>query len=129
MQGNAGTWRIGDREMFFLRREHGYLRTICDFRQFCVLPVLSGSHVGWKADSSAQTLPYRVVDLLLSRGTDCDDKQFANAIERSANSFPLEYVLPSLRVLSRDRSPEVREAAKRQWRLLTQGLCPEGTRE
>lgn len=36
-----GTWRLGDREMFFLNRDSGVLRTICDFYSDCVVPVFS----------------------------------------------------------------------------------------
>lgn len=39
-----GSWQVGDRFIFFLRRESGYFRTICDEYKGCAaIPVFSGA--------------------------------------------------------------------------------------
>jgi hypothetical protein len=82
MTTNAGSWHLGDRIVFFLRREDGVLRTTCDFRRYCALQVYSGAHPEFRPDAS-KPLADNLVDLLLTRGERCTDKQMADAILKS----------------------------------------------
>ena len=108
---NGGTWHIGDREIFFLRRDSGVLRTICDYMHFCVVPVMTGSHPGFKLDLS-KPVAYGIVDLLLTKGQGISDAEMANAIVKSpADSFSKDYTLQKLQQLTLSGSPEIHNAA------------------
>lgn len=77
-----GSWRIGDREMFFLQSNAGVLRTICDNYQHCVLPVFTGAHPGWSPDPKTG-VGYQIIDFLLTRGKGCSDEDLIRQIQRT----------------------------------------------
>ncbi len=111
MYGEGGIWHMGDREMFFLRKDSGVLRTICDTWNTCVVPVFSGAHPGFKPDPG-KPLAEAIIDLLLTRGQDCSDQQMVQAISKSgAENFSREYAFKKLRQLAAEETPAVRKAA------------------
>jgi hypothetical protein len=109
----GGSWRIGDREMFFLQRDAGRLRTICDsFAWGCVWPVLSGSH---------ESLPLRphwqesVVDILLTRGKGASDAVTFDDMRRTvqgASFLAPRYAMTKLEELAQTETPVRRAACK-----------------
>jgi hypothetical protein len=111
MDGMHGTWHIGDRELFFLQRDTGVLRTICDNYAHCVIPVLSGSHADVQFDAS-KPITKRIVDILLTRGEGCTDQDWIKAIEKDGDRaflFDREYTIKKLQLLSASEMPGVRE--------------------
>src|SRR6185437_14876946 len=78
----APVWRdlyAGHSEIFFLQRDHGKLRTICDGWRTCIIWVRTGSHYNFKAEPG---LPVEdvITKILLSRGDQTTDKQMIDAI-------------------------------------------------
>ena len=109
MTSAGGTWNIGDREMFFLERESGVLRTICDCMHYCVIPVLTGEHPGFKTERSAP-LALSITNLLLTRGKGCGDLDMIRAIQQMPN-FDRIYTIRKLKELASTETRGVREAA------------------
>jgi hypothetical protein len=111
MDGMGGTWHISDRELFFLQRDTDVLRTICDNFAHCVVPVSSGSHADANPDPS-KPITERIVDLLLTRGKGCSDRDWLKAIEKDgghAYNFDKEYTIKKLQILSASEMPGVRK--------------------
>jgi hypothetical protein len=107
----VGTWWMGDRKLFFLRRDAGVLRTICDGWSTCVIPVLTGYHPGFQPNPG-EPMSHTIIDLLLTRGEYCSDKDMVKAIGRTkANLFSNEYAMQKLRQIASTETPEVRQAA------------------
>jgi hypothetical protein len=112
MVGRGGQWRVGDRLIWFLRRDAGVLRTVLDTWAQCTDPVLTGSHVNYRP-RPGETLSQMVVDILLDRGEGCSDQQMVEALSKSVPEwFDLPYTVQKVRRLSEDKSPEVRKAAR-----------------
>jgi hypothetical protein len=111
MAGVSGTWHLGDRELFFLRKESGELRTACDLSARCVPPVFSGNHADFRVDPSI-SLADSIVDLLLTRGRGCTDQQMIEAVSSYAPSFfSRDYAVAKLRQIVQREVPSVSEAA------------------
>jgi len=111
MIGRTGRWRIGDRELFFLKRDSGVLRTIIDNYALAAQPVLTGAHTNYKS-RPGETVPEMIVDILLTRGQGCSDQQMAQAVSRSvADFFDLPYTVRKLRQLANNEVPVVQKAA------------------
>lgn len=111
MVGRTGNWRIGDRELFFLQRDSGTLRTIIDNYALAARPVLTGAHTSYEP-RPGETVPEMIVDILLTRGQECSDQQMAHAVSRSvADFFDLPYTVRKLRQLANDEVPIVKKAA------------------
>jgi hypothetical protein len=111
MDSMGGSWHIGDRELFFLQQDTNVLRTVCDSYAHCVVPVLSGSHADLKPDPS-KPITERIVDLLLTRGEGCSERDWLNAIEKDgdrARLFDMEYTIKKLQLLSASEMPGVRK--------------------
>lgn len=107
----VGTWQMGDRKIFFLRRDSGVLRTACDGWSSCVIPLLTGFHPGFRTDPD-KPIAYSIVDLLLTRGQGCGDKQMIEAISKTgAYLFSMEYTIQRLRQLAMAEGPEIRRQA------------------
>ena len=97
--------------MFFLLRESGVLRTICDFYAHCVVPVRSCEHPVFRPDPTAP-LSQTLIDLLLTRGPNCGDEQMVEAISKfNAQDLDREYAFKKLRLLAIEETPPVRKAA------------------
>jgi hypothetical protein len=110
--GRGGQWRVGDRLIWFLRRDAGVLRTVLDTWAQCAKPVFTGSHVNYRPRPE-ETLAQMIVDILLDRGEGCSDQQMAEALSKSVpEGFDLTYTVKKVRRLSEDKSPEIRKAAR-----------------
>jgi hypothetical protein len=118
-----GSWQVGDRFIFFLRRERGYFRTICDEYKGCAaIQVFSGAHPGTRTGVPADL----IVDILLNRGHDVTDGQMAKSIgvlSRVADCDP-EYAVKSLQSLMKNGSRPIAEAACTQLKWLLYGCVP-----
>jgi len=111
MSPYAGSWHLGDRMIFFLRRDAGVLRTTCDFRDYCVVQVFSGAHPGFKATPD-KSLAENIVDLLLTRGADSSNRQMIKAITKSrVLDFSEGYALRKIEQLVLGGPQEVTNAA------------------
>jgi hypothetical protein len=111
MSPYAGSWHLGDRMMFFLRRDASVLRTTCDFRDYCVVQVFSGAHPGFKINPD-KSIAENIVDLLLTRGADSRDRQMIKAITKSrVLDFSEAYALRKIEQLALDGPQEVTNAA------------------
>ncbi len=66
----AGTWEIGDLEMFFLRWDGKLLRTTCDLQRVCVIPVYTGTHPHFTANQNDPIRATIVRYLLSEDGSD-----------------------------------------------------------
>lgn len=113
MSGHGGSWHIGDRVMFFLQRENGYLRTLCDRWRHCTRAVLTGSHLGYRPRSNDVTVS--IIDILLTRGQGASDQQIAEAIQAFRPSdFNPTYAVQKLQELAQEETPVVREVARQK---------------
>ena len=111
MRENGGWWHLGDSIVFFLEREQGALRTICDFRNYCAVRVFTGVHPNFKFDPN-KPLDCSIAELLLSRGPNTTDLQMAQAIlSDRAYIFSVPCRTQRLKELENDPSPLVRQAA------------------
>lgn len=111
MRQNGGDWHVGDSVVFFLRRERGVLRTVCDFYEYCSARVFTGIHPNLKIDPN-KPLGCSIAELLLSRGPETTDIQMVRAILRGkANVYSDSCRNQRLKELEKDPSPTVREAA------------------
>lgn len=107
-----GSWHIGDREVFFLQKDKGVLRTVCDTFAHCAPPVLSGAHPNYRPQPG-EPVSHSIVDILLTRGQDIGDAQMASAIEHEkADGFSWTYTVEKLRELAASDAGPVREQAR-----------------
>ena len=111
MIGEGGTWKPGDRELFFLQKEQGHLRTICDTFRNCVIPVLTGSHPSFRRSPN----PIEdIARILLTKGDGCSDYQMAAAVKINAGLvalFSKEVAVQHLRILAGENAREIRKEA------------------
>jgi hypothetical protein len=106
-----GNLYAGHSEIFFLQRDNGKLRTICDGWRTCIMWVRTGSHYNFKAEPG---LPIQdvITKVLLSRGDHTTDKQMIDAIyhpERRWGNLPVFNAFKQL--VAQERSPVVRTVA------------------
>jgi hypothetical protein len=106
-----GDLYAGHSEIFFLQRDRGKLRTICDGLRPCIIWVRTGSHYNFKIESG---LPIEdiITKILLSRGDHTTDQQMADAIyhpELRWGTLPLVNALEQL--VAQEKSPYVRAIA------------------
>jgi hypothetical protein len=99
------------RRVFWLRRDRGLYRTVCDGRN-CTVDIMSGAHRAYKPDpgeSSDQIL----IDLILTRGEGpIDNHQFAKGLGRGVRGVGLwGYTIEKLRHLAFTESAEVKYTA------------------
>lgn len=118
----------GERDVFFLQRDYGELRTISDtYSNRSIVKVLSGAHPDFRRDPSRPIWDC-ITDLLLTRGVGVDDRQMVKAVD--ANHFSGEAeaeVIKKLDQLAREETPALRERAcfyLQEQKL----LCPEPTK-
>lgn len=113
MSGYGGRWRMGDRVLFFLLRDHGHLRTACDQYNNCAIDVFSGAHPGYKSPSNDVTAS--IIDILLTRGQNASDQQMIKAIDDfHLYAMNAEYAMGALQKLAKEETPVVRSAARRK---------------
>jgi hypothetical protein len=112
MESDGGSWRVGDREMFFLQRDAGQLRTVCDDFAFnCVLPVQSGRH---DTVQQREQVGEMIADVFLSRGSGVSDAQMAAGLDgggEAALHFAPEYSALKLEELIEHQPSPVRAEA------------------
>jgi hypothetical protein len=102
---DAGAYYI-----FFLQRDNGNLRTICDGWHSCAPKVLTGAHPGYRRSGSA-TINDAILDILLTKGANGTDEQVISTLRRLGN-YGSAARLRALERLSRDASsPKVAEYA------------------
>lgn len=116
-----GDWNVGDRMMFFLQQENGYLRTICDHYKGCTMEVFSGAHRGFRAGKIGDA----IIDLLLTRGEGAGDEQMIRAINISSRAADLDpaYAMRKLRKLAAEETPAVAKAACQKLQLELNAIC------
>jgi hypothetical protein len=113
MEGEGGSWRAGDRLMFFLQRENGYLRTVCDQWKHCTVNVFSGAHADYQPRSNDVT--HAMIDILLTRGRGATDQQMIKAIDAfNMYSMNTDYAIEALEKLAKSETPAVSKAARQQ---------------
>lgn len=115
----GGLWRIGDREMFFLQRDSGRLRTVCDTWAHCVAPVLTGSHEGFQPGPNVGNA---LADILLTRGKGTSDTQMVESLEKAAFisfTFAPSFSIRKLEDLVQTETPPVRQAACKYLRMFS----------
>ncbi len=106
----APVWRdlyAGHSEIFFLQRDAGRLRTICDGWRSCIIWVRTGSHYNFKSEPGS-LIEDVITKLLLSRGDHTTDKQLIDAIyhpEWRWGTIPVFDALEQLAV--QEKSPGV----------------------
>ena len=110
----VGDWDLGSRYLFFLEHDSGVLRTICDGRSTCVIPVFTGAHPDFRPAPDEPTA-HTLIDLLLTRGKGCTDKQMMEALRGStydkAFTFSKEYTINKLQQLVETETPPIGERA------------------
>jgi hypothetical protein len=79
-----GYWKPGDRMMFFLQKDSGVLRTVCDNYRGCVVPVLTGFHPARNGETDLDLVD-NIQRILLSRGEKCSDEMLIQAMSRPAS--------------------------------------------
>ena len=95
----------GDREIFFLQRDNGQLRTICDGGHNCVVKVPTGAHPHYKR-SDSPTINDAILDILFTRGEGATDQQVLAALRLNVN-FGEQATVKALERLVKTESPEV----------------------
>jgi hypothetical protein len=108
----------GHSELFFLQKDGGKWRTICDGWRRCVLWIRTGTHHHFKVDPN---LPIQQIftDLILSRGEHTSDAQMIDAIYHIDMRWGTAPAINRLEQLSKeDPSPQVRAVAFEMWRKL-----------
>lgn len=118
MFGQGGTWRTGDREVFFLRHDSGVLRTICDFSRSCVVPLRTGPHPGFQLDRFRPDADV-IASLFLTRGTGCGDREMVRSIsDNDGWSFSPGYAVQKLQKIALEEAPAVRSQACETLKML-----------
>jgi trehalose-6-phosphatase len=113
----------GHSEMFFLQRDFGELRTICDGSRQCIFWVRSGSHYNFETSLS---LAYDIARVFLTRGDDASDEQMFDAIYHVEQRWGSEPVYRAMENLAKtDKSPAVRARALQRLATLRRQL-PDG---
>ena len=109
-----GRWPLGSRHLFFLEHDSGVLRTICDGRSTCVIPIFTGAHPDFHPDPNIP-MRHTIVDLLLTRGKDCTDEEMTKAADSPnidrAFTFSEDYTIEKLREIVQTGAPPVSKRA------------------
>jgi hypothetical protein len=108
-----GSWQYqasGKRKLFYLRRNCGVIRTVCDVKNSCVVPVNSGRHPS-SIDDRKGPLERAIAQILFTRGIDITREQFLDGLESSAKFVPITYAKPHLLRLSQSGDARERDVA------------------
>ena len=109
--GFYGFQGVGSRHVMWLRRDSGVLRTACDVRDECTMPVGSGAHPNYRVDPK-MPLGHALADIWFAKGQGVSDEEFARQIDRGAPStVSEEYLIAKLQALAATGPPVVRTAA------------------
>jgi hypothetical protein len=114
-------WWDGNRRIFWLRRDSGILRTVCDGWDGCTRSVQSGAHPHYKPDPE-RSLDYALADLLLTRGDGpVNEIHFASQIDWGVPDQGLEgYVIDKVRHLALTEHGDVKvSSCKLLWSYST----------
>jgi hypothetical protein len=95
----------GDYVIFFLQRDNGNLRTICDGWHNCAVKVLTGAHPNYKRVQSP-TINDAILDVLLTKGQNGTDEQIISTLRR-LRDYGNSARIRALERLSRDGSSTV----------------------
>jgi hypothetical protein len=113
LENHNGSWRAGDREMFFLQTDSGRLRIVCDTYAHCVAPVMSGSHRSFRPGKSTAE---DIADILLTPGSQTSDEQMIKGLDKATSfsfGFAPNRAMKKLEELIDSGSPKIRlEACK-----------------
>jgi len=107
--------RAADRKLFFLMKEAGHWRTICDqWGSCCVVDILAGKHSHWKRDPSV-SIDQAVFDFLYSRGDGTTDEQMLAALDYTqyVGFFGKTAEIHTLQRLAKEETLPVRREACR----------------
>lgn len=114
-----GTWKQGDRRIFWLRADSGALRTACDGRD-CTMPVFSGRHPHYQADQR-KPLGYALADIWFTRGEGATDTDMVRQVDWGyPSTVPDSYVTDKLQQLAATEADSIRAAACKQLSYLRQ---------
>ena len=112
-----GHWKLGDRRIFYIRRDAGVLRLACDGWNYCTIPVVTGAHPGFKPNLR-EPLDAALAEIFLTKGKGVSDADFADAVGRYSQTIPREgdslarqYALPKLRLLAASTNPDIHRSA------------------
>jgi hypothetical protein len=100
----------GDYVMFFLQRDNGLLRTICDGWHNCAVKVRTGAHPNYKR-SQSPTIADAIYDVILTRGPTGTDEQLILTMRRSRLIFDQGAEDRALERLARTETAPVAEVA------------------
>jgi hypothetical protein len=104
----------GQTKIFFLMREAGRLRTICDGWGSCIFTVQTGMHYNFHP-APADPIEDVIMKVFLSRGDHTSDEQLMRAIEHAELRWGDDAIINALKVLvDRDPSPKVRALANEE---------------
>ncbi len=118
----------GTRQMFFLQRDYGELRTITDNSpNECAIQVLSGPHPNFKRNLSRPVIE-DAKDLLLTRGEGTSDKQMVEAVDEADGCFlfDIESRIQRFQDIAKKETPPVRAQVCSLLKLMQQP-CAEDT--
>jgi hypothetical protein len=109
-----GNWKPGERLMFFLQKDSGVFRTICDNYRHCVVPVLTGYHPARNGEADWY-ITDKIQRILLTRGEKCSDDALLQAMSKAV-SFELQQadVVRALERLAIEETGVVRQGACNQ---------------
>lgn len=123
-----GVWHVGSRRIFFLRRDSGVLRTVCDGWDYCTRGVYSGAHPGFIPEPGS-SLENVIAGLVLTRGEgEIDDDRFAGDIRRGTPGSE-DHLIERYRELALTKGSLVKAAACTGLWLSTLRWSPVPTRE
>ena len=108
-----GSWKVGSRRIFWIRRDSGVLRTACDGWDYCTRKVGTGAHLDYRADPK-KPLDYALVDLLFTRGTGTiEENSFGQGLDEVTDRVPglQAYSIPKLTRLAETEGGWIRSCA------------------
>lgn len=73
-----------ERLLFFLQKDSGVFRTICDNYRHCVVPVLTGYHAAQNGETD-QYITEKIQRILLTRGEKCSDDALLEAMSKGVS--------------------------------------------
>ena len=101
----------GSRHIFFLKRDHGAIRTAADYLS-CTVPVDSGSHVNYKLDPR-KTWEENALDILLTPGPGAASRAVMIGGAVASGLVPARCLVDRLKAFAREGDTEGRLVACR----------------
>jgi hypothetical protein len=107
---HLGIWSRGERDLFFIEKDSGVFRIVCDGIATCIFQVCTGSHVGYRFAQN-EPLAYRIADMLLTKGSGISDHQMAGTLAKMpiipAGYPPRQYAIQRLKELGATSNQEL----------------------